>query len=107
MAIVTKLAYGPEQGVTASIVETVSDFYPIRVQLIVELEQLKSLPSADRARAQHRVDHDALLSQVVTYFPGIAFPIRGEPPLAVAASRPTVLGFGMTKYEQGASLVHP
>ena len=77
------------------VVEEVSDFHPIRIELIPELEQLEGLPGPGCARTQHRVDHDALLSEVVAYLLGIAFTVWGEPSLAVPAARPHVLGLSV------------
>jgi hypothetical protein len=47
-----------------------------------------------------------LLSDVVTYLLGVALATRSESSLAIQAAGPSVLGLGMTKYEQNASLIH-
>jgi hypothetical protein len=48
-----------------------------------------------------------LLTEVVPYLLGIAFTVRGEPPLAVPATSPDVLGLSMAKYKQGMDLLGP
>ena len=40
------------------------------------------------------------------YLLRIPFTVRSESPLAVSAAWSYVFGFGMAKYEQGASLIH-
>jgi hypothetical protein len=106
LAIVGKPAYGIDQGIAAGVVETVGDLDPILVKLIIQLQELEGLSCADRARAQDCVDGDALRSQVITHLTCVTFAVRREPPLPVLTARSGVLGLGMTKYEQGASLIH-
>jgi hypothetical protein len=106
VAVVGKLTYGVQPGVSARVIEEVSYFHAIRIELITELEQLQGLPGAGCARTDHRVDHDAMLSEVVAYLLRIAFTVRSESSLAVPAARPYVLGLSMAKYEQSASLMH-
>ena len=106
VAIVGKLAYGVDQGIGARIVETIGDFNPVRIELIIQLQQLECLPGAGSAGAQHGIDCDALRPQVVPHLERVAFAVGGEPSLAVLAAWPDVFGLRMAKYEQGASLVH-
>jgi hypothetical protein len=105
VAIVGQVAYCVEQGVAASVVEKISDLQVIGIELI-ELEQFKSLSRPRCARAQHGVDHDLLVSQVVANLLCVVFTVGRESSLAVPATRSYVLGLCMAKYEQGASLVH-
>jgi len=106
LAVLRELADGIDQGVAPCVVETALEFHMIRVELIIKLEKLQCLPGADCARAQHPIDRDVLLSEVVTDELRVVFTVRGEPSLAVLAAGAYILGLCMAKYEQGASLAH-
>lgn len=56
LAILGKLAHGVDQGIGARIVETISDFHPVRVELIAQLQQLECLPGAGSAGAKDGID---------------------------------------------------
>jgi len=75
--------------------------------VIIQLQQVECLSGAGSAGAQHGVDRDALVSQVVPDFLRVAFAVGGESSLAVLASWSCVFGLRMAEYEQRASLVHP
>jgi hypothetical protein len=105
-AFLRKLANGSHQGVAACVVETIRDFHMIRVELIIYLQKPQCLLGADCAGAQHLIDHDPVLTEIVADLLRIAFTLRGKSPLAIPAARTYVLGLSMAKYEQCASLVH-
>jgi hypothetical protein len=107
VAIVGKLAYGVDQGIGAGVVEKIGDLHPVRVELIIQFEQVECLPGARSARAQHGIDCDALVPQVVPDLDRVPLAVRGETSLAIFAARSYVFGLRMAEYEQRASLVHP
>ena len=107
MAISGKIPYGIDQRIGAGVVEALGNLYAIGYKLITQFQQLERLLCTGGAGAQHGIDRDALFSEVVADLFGMAFAVRGEPPLAVPASGAYILGLSMTKYEQDASLVHP
>ena len=107
LAVLRQLVNSVHQRVATRVVETVGNFYPIRIELITELQKLKGLPCSYGTRAQHRVDLDSLVTKMGAYLLGIPFTVRSESSLDVPAARSDVFGLGMAKYEQGASLIHP
>jgi hypothetical protein len=107
VAIVGKLVDGVKQGIAARVVEQISDLHAIWVQMVTEVEQLERLAGAGCTRAQHCVDHDALVAKIVPYLLGVALTIGSESSLAVPAARPRVFSLRMAEYEQDPTLVHP
>ena len=71
-----QLAYGIDQSIRTGVVEPVGDLHPIGWKLIIDLEQLQGLLSANRAGAQHRIDRDVAGSQVVTRLACLPFAVR-------------------------------
>ena len=80
MAIVGKLTDGVDQRIPACVVEALGDFDTIRGRRITQLQELERLPRPNCARAQDRIDRDALAAQVVAHFERVAFSVGGEPP---------------------------
>ena len=74
-AIVRKLTDGVDQRIAACVVETLGDFHAIRRRRITQFEQLERLSRAGCARAQDRVDRDALAAQVVAHLERVAFAV--------------------------------
>src|SRR5690348_11628498 len=107
MAISGKIPHGIDQRIGAGVVETLGNLHAVGRKLITQSQQLERLLCPGGAGAQHGIDRDALLSEVIADLLSMAFAVWGESPLAVPASGAYVLGFSMTKYEQDASLVHP
>ena len=84
-AVVGELAYRLKARCRHRVAKEVSDFHAIRVELITAIQQLEGLPGASCAGAQHRVDQDALLSEVSAYLLRIPFTVWDESSLAVPA----------------------
>ena len=73
-AVVGELAYRLKRGVGTTSQKRSAISHAIRVELITAIQQLEGLPGASCAGAQHRVDQDALLSEVSAYLLRIRSP---------------------------------